>query len=124
MKNDKNIKVIILRHLGIFAIFITYLIVTLVFNLGCPIRKAIHMPCPSCGMTRAWFEVLKMNFSRAFEYHPLFIFIPVYVWSVIHRNIWPIKKIPKKIFSIILVGGIIIIFGVYIYRIVFGFGIV
>ena len=40
----------------------------------CMIRNVTGYPCPGCGMTRAHIEVLKLNFKKAFYYHPLFIF--------------------------------------------------
>lgn len=46
-------------------------------NTACPFRKLTGVPCPGCGMSRAWLAVLHGNFKEAFHYHPLFWIIPV-----------------------------------------------
>ncbi len=43
----------------------------------CPIREAIGVPCPGCGMSRAWLAALRFDFAEAFYYHPLFWVVPV-----------------------------------------------
>ena len=48
----------------------------------CIIRNVTGFPCPGCGMTRAHIEVLKLNFKKAFYYHPLFI-LPTIVFAVV-----------------------------------------
>jgi len=35
------------------------------------------LPCPSCGMTRAWRQVTALKIKRAFDCHPLFWIIPL-----------------------------------------------
>lgn len=52
----------------------------------CIIRKNTGFPCPSCGMTRAHIEILKLNFKKAFYYHPLFMLPSIIFLIVILRN--------------------------------------
>ena len=44
---------------------------------GCLFRNLIGIPCPGCGMTRAWLCVLRMDLMAAFRYHPIFWGVPV-----------------------------------------------
>ena len=44
---------------------------------GCPFRNLTGIPCPGCGMSRAWFAALRLDFSGAFRYHPMFWSVPV-----------------------------------------------
>lgn len=52
----------------------------LIFTPGCPIRNATGIPCPGCGMSRAWLAVLGLDFPEAFRYHPMFWALPVLFW--------------------------------------------
>jgi hypothetical protein len=40
--------------------------------IGCPLRFATHIPCPGCGMTRAFLSFFTLDIGKAFYYHPLF----------------------------------------------------
>ena len=48
----------------------------------CPIYAAIGMPCPCCGMARAYMHVLHGEWSTAFASHPLWWLIPP-LWLLI-----------------------------------------
>ena len=37
----------------------------------CPVRAALHLPCPGCGMTRALGEFAHGHFAAATALHPL-----------------------------------------------------
>lgn len=52
----------------------------LVFEPGCMIRSLTGIPCPGCGMSRAWLSALKLDFAAAFRCHPLFWTVPVVGW--------------------------------------------
>ncbi len=63
-------------------IFTTLLIVALVgvmfaFSLPCPFRALLHIYCPGCGMTRAYFSLLHGNIRQAFAYHSMFWSVPI-----------------------------------------------
>ena len=122
MSKKEYIKKIIKSHLQIGLCLMLYIIVTTVTGIGCPIRRVIQMPCPACGITRSWIEVFKFNFDKAFEYHPLFLFLPIYVYIMICSDFAIMKKVPRWIFMIFAILGGILIFAVYIYRIINGFG--
>ena len=49
------------------------------FGGGCLLKDIFHTPCPSCGMSRAYFSVLMLDFEKAFAFHPLFWIFPVAV---------------------------------------------
>ena len=44
---------------------------------GCPFRNFTGIPCPGCGMSRAWFAMLRLDVAAAFRYHPMFWSVPV-----------------------------------------------
>ena len=81
----------------------------------CIIRNNTGFPCPSCGMTRAHIEVLKLNFKKAFNYHPLFMLPSIIFLVVMLRNK---SKIANYIYNnnFITITVLIIFIAVYVVR--------
>lgn len=48
-----------------------------VLDIGCVFRFVTGVPCPGCGMTRAWLAALRGDLAAAVAYHPLFWAVPV-----------------------------------------------
>jgi len=94
----------------IIAVFIFYVFL---FSIGitCPIKALTGVSCPSCGMTRAWISVLKLDFKSAFYFHPLFIMPLLYLIVFLLQ-----KYIPSKIIRLLFILSLIIIFIVYFMR--------
>ena len=46
---------------------------------GCPVYRICNIPCPCCGVTRAWLAFLQGQIELAFRYHALFPVIPVLI---------------------------------------------
>ena len=44
---------------------------------GCPFRNLTGLPCPGCGMRRAWFAFFRLELLTAFRFHPMFWSVPV-----------------------------------------------
>ncbi|MCX7922808.1 MAG: DUF2752 domain-containing protein [Clostridia bacterium] len=70
------------RHFKIIAvpfayIAVFYFVVVIVGNdTVCVIKNIYGIPCPACGMTRAFVHLSQGHISEALYYHPLFV-IPV-----------------------------------------------
>lgn len=45
--------------------------------MPCGIRQIFAIPCPTCGMTRAFFSLFRGDIIAAFRFHPLFWLIPL-----------------------------------------------
>ncbi|MDR3243896.1 MAG: DUF2752 domain-containing protein [Elusimicrobiota bacterium] len=73
----------------------------------------LHIPTPTCGLTRAWISFFKQDISTAFAYHPLFLLAPILFFTIFNFN----KNKIYKICSFIIVG---IFFAVYIARLFYG----
>lgn len=82
-----------------------------IFGIGCPIKYLTGVSCAGCGMTRAWLSVLRLDFSTAFYYHPLFLFPPIAIVGILFKS-----KIPRKVYSISMWLIILIFVAVYLYR--------
>jgi len=62
--------------------FISYISYFYIFHNGetnCLIKRTIGIPCVTCGMTRAFTNLILFNFSEAFRYHPLVFTVPFIV---------------------------------------------
>lgn len=62
---------------AISAVFAVVALYALLFALGitCPIKYIAGVSCPGCGMSRACAAALRLDFSAAFSYHPLWILL-------------------------------------------------
>lgn len=71
--NNRMKNICILIVLSLFLLMIELLPVTCIF------KQVTGISCPSCGMTRAFYSILKLDFLGAFQYNilsiPLFVFI-------------------------------------------------
>lgn len=68
----------------------------------CPLDYILGIPCPMCGMTRAFIAAVSGDFYSAFHYHPLWIVIILGVLFIILYELRVIR-IPKIAFNIICV---------------------
>lgn len=60
----------------VFVALVAELLLYLCTGTNCPIKALFGVPCPGCGMTRAVFALLQLNFSGAFAMHPLVFLLP------------------------------------------------
>ena len=81
------------------------------FDIGCPILYLSGISCLGCGMTRAWLHLIKLDFSMALYYHPLFWLPPIGFLGLLLK-----KRIPKKLYTIGMYVIIISFIIVYILR--------
>lgn len=101
-----------------FLVFLVIGIIGLLFNFifkrsGCLFLNITGIPCPSCGMTRAYVSLFKGDLSQAFYYHPLFL-MPIAVIFITQDRIMA----NKKLFNGLIVSLIILLFIVYIIRMI------
>ncbi len=79
---------------------------------GCPIRFFTGIACPGCGMSRALFALFRLDFSLAFEMHPLVFLLPVAAVIYFTRRL-----IPKRVLRLLYSFALILLLTVYILRI-------
>ena len=94
-------------------IFLTVLygvILLLFWGLGIPclFKHFFKIPCPGCGMSRALFLVLKGDFVKAFEAHPMFWSMPIlYIFFILDSKILKNKVLNWIILTLIGIGFLI-----------------
>lgn len=105
------------RYLSlILPFFLVGIICTFFFFTGdlCLFRRILGIPCPGCGMTRAYLSLLHLNITSAFFYHPLFWCVPLVGAVILCRTHKFFQKLYQNpIFWSILV---ILFLGVYAIR--------
>lgn len=82
---------------------------------GCPIRVLTGFCCPGCGMSRALWYMLQLDFEAAYRLHPLVFFMPVAAVVFLLRH-----RIPKKVLKILGISAIVLLTVVFIIRLASG----
>ena len=95
MKSLLNFKTLRILFAAVIIIFFLY---------KCPFEYIFGIPCPGCGMTRAFIALLKLNFTEAFYFHPLFpIVIIVLIFAVLdYFKIFAFSRKVKDIATIVI----------------------
>jgi hypothetical protein len=72
----KNMIKQIIRYLFSFLIIaVLAAAVFLSLQWGCPLLNITGIPCPGCGMTRAFLAFFRLDLKGAFHYHPMFLML-------------------------------------------------
>ena len=58
----------------------------------CIWKTIFGIPCPGCGMTRAWLAAFRLDMKAAFSYHPMFWSVPIVVFYLCFEE----KFLPKR----------------------------
>lgn len=108
------------ENIVIILVLLIYVLICFIFDFkNCPFALITGLPCPGCGITRAIYCVIKLDFLSAFNYHPLVFILPFIVIICIFKDAKYIKNIyQNKIFWIFLLGLVCI---TYILRLIFVF---
>ena len=96
----------------IAVVVIAFYALMSILGITCPVKHLLGVSCPGCGMTRACLSALRFDFSAAFYYHPLWIVMPPL--AVLLIFLWAKRK--KKAFFAVLVLFLLVLIGVYLYR--------
>ena len=77
------------KWLGILAVFLVVGAVSLVVSAltgasACLVYQTTGIPCPACGMSRAFIEAVHGHIGDAFLAHPLFVVVPLLPLLFVH----------------------------------------
>lgn len=102
--NDGRIKGILLRGL-LLALMVMVLLLLVRRETPCIFRQYTGVLCPTCGMSRAWLAVFRLEIGDAFRYHPMFLGIPILgVTFLLDGFSFPGKRGSKMLYLLILSG--------------------
>lgn len=92
-----------------------YAFILRLLNISCPILKLIGISCPGCGMTRALISAVKLDFTNAFHFHPLWLLFLIF--ALILTILYIFEK--KRVFNVFLFILVILFLITYVYRLLF-----
>lgn len=99
------------KDIGALLVIVAFYAAMQLVGITCPIRFLTGISCAGCGMTRAWLALLRLDFSSAFAYHPLFwLPVPGLVVLLLRR------RIPKSLFRLTLAVIVVLFLVVYVIR--------
>lgn len=99
IKTSRIVLVLILLGIFTYAYFV---------GVECVYLKYFHIICPGCGMTRAVRELMHLNLSGAFTYHPMVFSLPVILLYILaDGKLFNRKFIDNTILIMIGVGFVI-----------------
>lgn len=99
------------RKLGCLAAIAGLYGIWLLFDLPCVPRTLTGIPCITCGLTRAWLAVLRLDLRGAFLQYPMFWSIPLLVlYFLFDGHLFPGRKVNNGILGMILAGLFVIYF--------------
>lgn len=104
MKRIKALK----NKLCLTILYAFILIVFWSLHIPCLFEYFLHISCPGCGMSKAFFCAMEFDFIGAFSSHPMFWSMPIlYVYFLVDFN-----GLKNKFFHYIIQGGIAVGFTV------------
>lgn len=90
------------------GIYVLCIIISWIVDIPCLYREYFGFVCPGCGMTRALFSALQLDFVSAFNYHPMFWSVPVvFLFLYLDGGVFKNKKANHIILGLIGVGFLI-----------------
>ncbi|HEX3030153.1 MAG TPA: DUF2752 domain-containing protein [Clostridia bacterium] len=109
-----GIKELMTKYKALLGIVFMVAIVSLMDGNTCLFKLFSGMPCPGCGMTRAYMRLAHLNISAALFYHPLFVIPPILAVVILFKNKGYISKVYKS--NIFWGALLIVILGVWAAR--------
>ena len=80
----------------------------LIFQPPCLVKTLLHIPCPACGMTRAWLAALRLDLAGAFSAHPMFWSVPIlYLYVLKFCRVFPNPRVNWTVLGLILAGFLV-----------------
>lgn len=107
-------KKLVFMHIAILLGILLFVTLLTVFKIGCPIRYATGIPCPTCGSTRAIIALFKLDIMASLRYHPFVVPIIIAVFLGLHSNTNIVKH--KKAAETYIISTAAITMVIYIFR--------
>lgn len=98
---------IIPKRLGIKLLILgicsVLLLLWLIVDGFCPFRRLIGIPCPTCGMSRAWLAFFRLDLPTAFRLHPMFWSVPILIlFPMYDGRLFPQEKLNGLVLFLLL----------------------
>lgn len=111
MRKSKNIA----KRTILYGIILSaYVFVLNIFDMNCPFSDIVGIKCPTCGVSRAIISLLKMEFSKSINFHPLAVPLVVSVWICLNAEFLKYKKVALSF----AVSTIVLNFILYLFKVI------
>lgn len=91
------------KHIIYFLILCFFLLLFKLLNITCPILFLFGVPCPTCGVTRALFSLLELNFTAYCKFNVMAIPLLFATCVFIHLKVLKKKKLPLAVATVVLI---------------------
>lgn len=112
MKNNKGLNAPFIIQSGYLLLILIIVLCMKLLGINCLFRLIFHIPCPTCGMTRALFALLSGDFLGYVHFNFMALPVSISLLVIIY------KKYLAKVFEIIGYVFLILNFVYYIYRLI------
>lgn len=111
------------KHAGCgAAVVVIFYFLSKMFGSICPTYRFLGICCPFCGMTRAHLAALRLDFSTAMYYNPVFYLGVPCIFFMAHEKLFaPKYDKHRKIAAGILLGIICIVYIIRVFTYGFDF---
>ena len=82
----------VLLGFGLLAYFTAAFYIMKRTGIPCVFRHFLGIPCPGCGMTRAMYSLVSLDFQAAWQYNPLIFTMPYVVCYLFFEWKHPVHK--------------------------------
>ena len=104
MQKIKELK----NKLILTAFYIVVLLIFWYFRVPCLYKHFLGIECIGCGMSRAYFSLLRLDFAAAFSYHPMFWSVPIaYLYFLFDGKLIGKKYLDYTVLTLIALGFLI-----------------
>lgn len=116
-KNSETVRTVITVTAIVLAVLAVDYVRKAYLGSGCVFKALFDIACPACGMTRAYTSLLRLDFASAFHYNPAWWTPPIAAATAVLALA---DKKRAKIYLIIFIADMVVLFAVWIYRLASG----
>lgn len=106
------VKDIISAKWAIILIVAYFVFLKKVFQITCPVVLFTGFPCPGCGLTRAGFHILHLDFFGAWQIHPFIypIIVMVIIYSIERYVLMKKEMVMLKWYAVLMIIGLLLFY--------------
>ena len=101
---------ILKRHIVCALTICLFAFVLFFFDVTCPILYLFHLPCPTCGVSRALVAFFTFKFNDYFHYQPFAIPLIICVMLTVHSKFFKHKIAVFSFIILVLIMNLIFYF--------------